>query len=175
MHGLVRSSAPTTSRPSEAARRDVHRPAAPAHRRRRFLGALRPRSLWTLVILIAALSLVGYIATRALGPQRGTAVTGLSGGLVSSTAVTLAFAKQSRDEGGRPTTRSPGPAPRLAVMGVRIVVLAAILFAALVRPLLLPFGAMTAVTLGAAVLFLRRGRAEARPRRRGRAQETRSV
>ena len=45
-------------------------------------------------------------------------------------------------------------------MGVRIVVLAAILFPPLVRPLLLPFGAMTAVTLGAAVVFLRRGRAE---------------
>ena len=124
-------------------------------------GALKPRSLWTLVILIAALSLVGYVATRALGPQRGTAVTGLSGGLVSSTAVTLAFAKQSREEGGKTDDAlAGGLLLAWAVMGVRIVVLAAILFPPLVRPLLLPFGAMTAVTLGAAVVFLRRGRAE---------------
>ena len=100
-------------------------------------GALKPRSLWTLVILIAALSLVGYVATRALGPQRGTAVTGLSGGLVSSTAVTLAFAKQSREEGGRTDDAlAGGLLLAWAVMSVRIVVLAAILFAPLVRPLL---------------------------------------
>jgi len=65
------------------------------------LGAIRPYSLWQLVILVASLSLVGYVATRALGPQRGTAVTGLAGGLVSSTAVTLAFARRSREEGGK--------------------------------------------------------------------------
>jgi len=124
-------------------------------------GVLKPRPLWTLVILIAALSLVGYVATRALGSQRGTAVTGFSGGLVSSTAVTLAFAKQSHEEGGKTDDAlAGGLLLAWAVMGVRVVVLAAILFTPLVRPLLLPFGAMTVVTLGAAVVFLRRSRSE---------------
>jgi uncharacterized membrane protein (DUF4010 family) len=124
-------------------------------------GALKPRSLWTLVILIAALSLVGYVATRALGPRRGTVLTGLSGGLVSSTAVTLAFAKRSREEEGRTDDAlAGGLLLAWAVMAVRIVVLAAILFVPLVPPLLLPMGAMTVITLGAAVVLLRRGRAE---------------
>jgi uncharacterized membrane protein (DUF4010 family) len=124
-------------------------------------GVLEPRLLWTLVILIAALSLVGYVATRALGPQRGTALTGLSGGLVSSTAVTLAFAKQSREEGGKTDDAlAGGLLLAWAVMGVRILVIAAVLFAPLVRPLVLPFGAMTVVTLGAAALFLRRAHAQ---------------
>jgi len=123
-------------------------------------GALKPRSLWTLVILIAALSLVGYVATRALGPQRGTAVTGLSGGLVSSTAVTLAFAKQSREEGGKTDDAlAGGLLLAWSVMGARIVVIATVMYPPLVPPLLLPFGAMTVVALGAAVLFLRRARA----------------
>ncbi len=126
-------------------------------------GVLKPRPLWTLVILIAALSLVGYVATRALGPRRGTALTGLSGGLVSSTAVTLAFAKQSREEGGKSDDAlAGGLLLAWAVMSVRIVILAAVLYTPLVRPLLPPFGAMTVVTLGAAALFLRRGR-EAEP------------
>ena len=60
-------------------------------------GALNPYSLWLLVILISSLSLVGYVLTRLLGPARGTALTGLTGGLVSSTAVTLSFAKEGRD------------------------------------------------------------------------------
>src|SRR5262245_54292699 len=62
--------------------------------------ALNPYTLWLLVLLIAGLSMVGYIATRLLGTHRGTAVTGLTGGLVSSTAVTLSFARQSRDQTG---------------------------------------------------------------------------
>jgi uncharacterized membrane protein (DUF4010 family) len=59
-------------------------------------GALNPRSLWLLALLISGLSLVGYIATRVLGTSRGILLTGLSGGLVSSTAVTLTFSRQSR-------------------------------------------------------------------------------
>jgi len=60
-------------------------------------GALNPQSLWLLVLLISGLSLVGYVLTRMLGVQRGIAITGLTGGLASSTAVTLALARQSRE------------------------------------------------------------------------------
>jgi uncharacterized membrane protein (DUF4010 family) len=59
--------------------------------------ALNPRSLWLLALLIAGLSLVGYVLTRLLGAHRGIPLTGITGGLVSSTAVTLAFARQSRE------------------------------------------------------------------------------
>jgi uncharacterized membrane protein (DUF4010 family) len=45
-------------------------------------GALNPYKLWLLVILISSLSLVGYVLTRWLGPTRGAALTGLTGGLV---------------------------------------------------------------------------------------------
>jgi len=57
---------------------------------------LNPYKLWWLVILISSLSLIGYTAVRWLGEQRGLALTGFFGGLVSSTAVTLSFARQSR-------------------------------------------------------------------------------
>jgi uncharacterized membrane protein (DUF4010 family) len=59
--------------------------------------ALNPRSLWLLVLLIAGLSLIGYVLTRTLGAHRGIPLTGLSGGLVSSTAVTLSFSRQSHE------------------------------------------------------------------------------
>ena len=60
--------------------------------------ALNPQSLWLLVLLISGLSLVGYVLTRVLGPHKGMPIAGLTGGLVSSTAVTLSFARQSRDK-----------------------------------------------------------------------------
>jgi uncharacterized membrane protein (DUF4010 family) len=122
-------------------------------------GALVPRSLWTLVILIAALSLVGYVATRALGPERGTAVTGLSGGLVSSTAVTLTFAKRSRaEQGATDDALAAGTFLAWGVMFVRVVVLAALVHPPLAVPMLVPFGAMALVTAATALLLLRRSR-----------------
>ena len=69
---------------------------------------LNPYKLWLLVILISALSLIGYIAVRWLGPGRGTALTGLAGGLVSSTAVTLSFARGDR-ESDQPAARDLSP------------------------------------------------------------------
>jgi len=62
--------------------------------------ALNPWRMWWLVILISGLSLVGYVATRALGARRGIPLTGLFGGLVSSTAVTLALSRRSREAAG---------------------------------------------------------------------------
>ena len=62
--------------------------------------AIRPRELWTIVLLFSGLNFLGYLARRAVGPERGYGVTGLLGGLVSSTAVALTFAQKSREESG---------------------------------------------------------------------------
>jgi uncharacterized membrane protein (DUF4010 family) len=129
-------------------------------------GAIEPYSLWLLVILIAALSLIGYLATRALGPQRGAAVTGLAGGLVSSTAVTLTFARQSREEdGGSDAALASGLLLAWGIMFVRVIVEVAVVHAPLVPPLLLPMGAMGLVTLVLAGVFAARSRRvrQARP------------
>jgi len=60
-------------------------------------GAFNPRQIWLMVVFVSAISLVGYVALRFFG-QRGLGVTGLLGGLVSSTAVTLGFSRLSRSE-----------------------------------------------------------------------------
>lgn len=60
--------------------------------------SVRPRSLWTIVLLLSGLNFAGYIARRAVGATRGYGIAGLLGGLVSSTAVTLSFAHRSREE-----------------------------------------------------------------------------
>jgi len=59
-------------------------------------GAVNPYQLWLMVIAISALSLVGYIAILWLGKARGLAITGIAGGLTSSTATTLNIARGSR-------------------------------------------------------------------------------
>jgi len=59
--------------------------------------AIRPRALWTLVLLFAGISFLGYVARRAIGPHHGYTVAGLLGGLLSSTSVTFTFARESRE------------------------------------------------------------------------------
>lgn len=60
------------------------------------LGGIRPRQLWALVLFFSGLSFVGYLARRATGPDRGYALAGTLGGIVSSTSVTLTFSRLSR-------------------------------------------------------------------------------
>lgn len=58
--------------------------------------ALNPYEIWWLVVLIAGISFAGYFAVRIAGSRRGIVITGLFGGLASSTAVTLSFARLGR-------------------------------------------------------------------------------
>lgn len=61
------------------------------------LGGVEPRKLWLVVLIMSGLSYIGYVARRVVGASHGYAVTGLLGGVVSSTAVTLAFSRRGRD------------------------------------------------------------------------------
>lgn len=59
-------------------------------------GALNPYQIWWMVVLIAGVSLAGYAALRLVGQERGAAMLGVLGGLVSSTATTLSFTRHAR-------------------------------------------------------------------------------
>jgi uncharacterized membrane protein (DUF4010 family) len=123
--------------------------------------ALNPYKLWLLVILISSLSLVGYVATRWLGAGRGTVLTGITGGLVSSTAVTLSFARRGRDEPQAAAALACGILLAWAVMFGRILGLVLAVNRDLLWPLLPPMLAMGLVTLaGGWFLYRRSGSAE---------------
>ncbi len=57
-----------------------------------------PRQIWWMVVLIVGISLAGYIAFQVLGQRGGTAMGGILGGLVSSTATTVSYARASKAE-----------------------------------------------------------------------------
>jgi uncharacterized membrane protein (DUF4010 family) len=73
------------------------------------LEVINPYEIWLMVVLISGLNFVGYILVKVLGSEHGIGLTGILGGLVSSTAVTLGFAQRSRSE--------PGLSPAL-VLGI---------------------------------------------------------
>jgi uncharacterized membrane protein (DUF4010 family) len=127
-------------------------------------GALNPYSLWLLVLLISSLSLVGYVATRWFGTDRGIALAGLTGGLVSSTAVTLSFSKQSRDD-SRPATAYALACGMLLAWGImfgRVIAEVLVVNPTLVTRVLVPFVTMSVVAGVFAWLFLRRSAAHSK-------------
>lgn len=112
---------------------------------------LSPRKLGWLVALIAGVDFLGYAVNRAVGARRGAVLTGLVGGLVSSTVVTLSMARQARDDEGM---RDPALVATLlacAVMGVRVFGLVALLGGPQLALGLAPaLGVMVAVLLAGA-------------------------
>jgi uncharacterized membrane protein (DUF4010 family) len=126
------------------------------------LEAVNPRTIGWMMLLVAGVSFVGYAATRLLGPERGLSVTGLVGGLVSSTAVTLAMSSRAKGE-----PRVARPAALAVVLASSIVFLRVLVIVWVVNPplasaLAVPMVAMACAGLAASgILYRRHGAPEA--------------
>jgi len=59
--------------------------------------AFNPHQAWLMVVLISGISLAGYAALHVVGTRYGAPLLGFFGGLVSSTATTLLYARNSRN------------------------------------------------------------------------------
>jgi uncharacterized membrane protein (DUF4010 family) len=104
-------------------------------------GGVRPRELWGVVLLVSGLNFAAYIARRAIGESHGTAVAGMLGGLVSSTAVSLTFARQSRIRPASAVPLALGVIGGCTVLLPRLLVISLLLrpaLAATVAPFFLP-------------------------------------
>ena len=86
--------------------------------------AWNPRQIWMVVVVVLGLSFAGYVATRRLGPEKGIMITAQCGSLVSSTAVTAAYARRLRQKDGPEAPLIAGIALASLVMFVRVQLLA---------------------------------------------------
>ncbi len=121
-------------------------------------GVFNPREIWLLVVLVTGISFVGYILIKVIGARRGLSMTGLLGGLVSSTAVTVSLSGRSKD------------APKLSnALGLAIILASCVLFprvlievlavnAKLLPRLVIPLAAMLAAGLVGGMWMWRRSR-----------------
>ena len=113
-------------------------------------GLIVPAEIWLFAILIAGMSFVGYVAIKAMGPEMGTALAGLAGGLASSTATTLTFARLSREQTSSEQLLAGGVLLAGAVMVARVLIIVTAINAGLLLPLIGPLGAafLLLVTVG---------------------------
>ncbi|HRK24338.1 MAG TPA: MgtC/SapB family protein [Beijerinckiaceae bacterium] len=127
-------------------------------------GAINPYLIWLMAITIALVSFGGYVAVKVFGQERGVLLTAVAGGLASSTAVTLSFARLAREHPQSERLLASGILASGATMMVRVAVLAGVLNAKLITPLALPLGAAALVMLFGGWLLLGGARDDEQPR-----------
>jgi uncharacterized membrane protein (DUF4010 family) len=123
--------------------------------------AWNPFSIWLMVVLIVGISLSGYVAWKFLGHRSGAVLAGMLGGMVSSTATTVSFARR--------TAADPSLAPLGAfvittascVSMLRVIVEIAATAPGHLVPLAAPVATLFAVSAAAALLLYRMSRREA--------------
>ena len=115
-------------------------------------GALNLHNLWFMVVLISGVSLSGYAALRLAGREHGAVLLGLMGGLVSSTATTLAYSRYARNDSSLTSLAATVVIAANLVLLVRLTVLAAVVAPATLN-VLAPVLA-TALAAGVAVAGL---------------------
>ncbi|MEO8030473.1 MAG: MgtC/SapB family protein [Gemmatimonadota bacterium] len=115
------------------------------------LGGIQPRRLWTFVLFLCGLNFLGYLARRWVGGRRGYTLAGLLGGITSSTAVTLTFARQSREDPGAGSHLALGAVGASTVLLIRVLIVALVLHSDLAvraAPLFFPPVVVGALLLG---------------------------
>lgn len=127
------------------------------------LGGIRPREIWALVLFFSGLSFGGYLARRIVGPGHGYLVTGLLGGLVSSTNVTFTFARTSRTDPEANRALAFSTVAANAMLYPRVLVATGILNSAVLPPLAPYLVAPALVATVVAVVGARRSAARGAP------------
>lgn len=56
---------------------------------------INPHGIWLMVVLIVGISMAGYVAFKLFGEKAGAPMAGLLGGLISSTATSVSYARRS--------------------------------------------------------------------------------
>ncbi len=119
---------------------------------------LNPYRIWLMVVFISGISFLGYVLIKVVGAQMGIGLTGLLGGLASSTAVTLSFTQRSRTNSELTRAFAFAIIVAWTMMFGRVLVVVFALHPPLALTLLLPMAASAAVGLiYGAYLYFRQG------------------
>ncbi len=118
------------------------------------LEVLNPHSIWLFVVFISGIGFVSYILIKLIGPGKGIWLTGLFGGLASSTALTLNMVGRSRNNESYADDFTVGIVLSWAVMYARLYCICIFLVPNLAGPLAVPLLVPVVPSLGYA-LFLK--------------------
>jgi uncharacterized membrane protein (DUF4010 family) len=120
------------------------------------LDVINPYRIWLMVVLISALNFLSYILVKVVGPEHSMGLTGLLGGLISSTALTLGFAQRSRQEPAHARALALGILVAWTVMVGRVLVVLLVTSPRLAVEIAPRLGVIAAASLAGCALLARR-------------------
>jgi uncharacterized membrane protein (DUF4010 family) len=94
---------------------------------------LNPRQIWLMIVLIVGISLTGYITYKFFGERTGVMAGGVLGGLISSTATTVSYAKRTRH-----SEEGIHAAAAVIMIATAVVLLRMLFMVGVVGPILFP-------------------------------------
>ncbi|MDO8417405.1 MAG: DUF4010 domain-containing protein [Agitococcus sp.] len=118
---------------------------------------INPYDIWRMVVLIVGISLMGYVAYKVFKEQAGTLLAGLLGGLISSTATTVAYARSTKNSPESSSLAAIAILLASTVSVLRVTIAFAVVSPTAIRqlapPLLVLFALMVAISV---VVYLHR-------------------
>jgi uncharacterized membrane protein (DUF4010 family) len=123
--------------------------------------SLNPRETWLMVVLIVGISLVGYFLYKIFGGKAGVLLGGVLGGLISSTATTLSYAKKAAAGRGAEKLAAFVILTASAVSMIRVMVEVSVVAPTSFRQIAVPLAAELAVMIFLVTLLFFRHRNEA--------------
>lgn len=124
---------------------------------------LNPYKLWLLVVMVAFISFLGYFAIKLAGPRIGSLLTGVFGGIASSTALTVSFARMGKTSPPMQPILAAGIVVANTTMYVRLWLIVFVLNQPIGYRLAVPLGAMALAGLVGSWILWRARDDESRP------------
>ncbi len=114
---------------------------------------INPREIGWVIILTSGIGFLGYVLMRILGANKGILLTGIVGGLVSSTMVTWIFSKKSKEEHALNSLYTSAILAACTIMVVRVFLWVFLFNKTLLIGLILPLSILLITAAGATVYF----------------------
>ncbi len=116
---------------------------------------LNPYSIWRMVVLIVGISMSAYVAYKLLGARTGAVLGGIFGGLISSTATTVSYARQSAQDSSATPMAALVIVIASTIVNVRVLFEVGVVAPQLLRVTLLPIAAiLVLMAIQCGVLFI---------------------
>ncbi len=114
---------------------------------------ISPFKIWLVVVVVSAISYGGYIAQKYFFPSKGYFLTGVIGGVYSSTATTVVLARKAKQLSYNPVING-AIIVSTAIMYLRLIVVAIIFNAEVAKSIATPFLIFSTLGIAISLFFL---------------------
>jgi len=119
-------------------------------------GVVNPFKVWRLVVAMMAISGVGYVAVRAIGPRFGLPIAGFASGFVSGIATIAAMGERAKNDPRVSGSAAVGAVLTTVATILQMVVVLALSSTAVLREMAWPLGAAIVAALAYGLFSFRR-------------------